>query len=273
LNKHPYKLLVIDIDGTLVGKDRGISTENKEALAKARDSGIRVALSTGRSVNSCRGIIDQLPLDNYHIFFDGALVSSFGSGEEVYVRPIAPAVVREMVEFAHSGNVDLELFSTTHYFTERETWSTQAHRQFFGLETTPVDFTGLWERERIIKGGLVANTPEKEARAEGFCRHFADSLHVSQAQTPAYPDVIFNNLLAPEVSKGKALESLAGHLGVSLGEVMAVGDGTNDISLLAVAGLGVAMGNARRELKEVADHITLDVELNGLAAAIDRFLF
>jgi len=54
---------------------------------------------------------------------------------------------------------------------------------------------------------------------------------------------------------------------------MAVGDGTNDISLLAVAGLGVAMGNARSELKEVADHITLDVELNGLAAAIDRFLF
>ena len=271
--RHPYKLLVLDIDGTLVSTDRGISAENKEALAKARDSGVRVVLSTGRSVMSSRHIIDQLSLDNYHIFFDGALVSSFTSGEEVYVRPIDKTVVRRMVEFAHSEDIDLELFSTKSYFTERETWSTQAHRQFFGAEATIADFTGLWEREIIIKGGLVTTNPEEVTKAEGFCCHFADSLHFSQARTPAYPGVVFSNLLAPGVSKGRALETLSRYLGVSLDEVMAVGDGTNDVSLLAVAGLAVAMGNARSELKEVADYITLDVEDNGLAAAVDRFLF
>jgi len=79
-------------------------------------------------------------------------------------------------------------------------------------------------------------------------------------------------VVAPEVSKGRALEALSLHLGISLSEVMAVGDGTNDITLLSRAGLAVAMDNAPDEVKAVADYITLDVDQNGLAAAIERFL-
>jgi len=68
------------------------------------------------------------------------------------------------------------------------------------------------------------------------------------------------------------LEALASHLGVSLTEVVAVGDGTNDISLLTSAGLAIAMGNAPDEVKAVADHVTLDVDHSGLAAAVNQFL-
>ncbi len=267
-----YKLLVVDIDGTLVGKDRSISVENGEALAKARNLGIQVSLSTGRSAQACLGIIDQLSLDGYHIFFDGAAVSSPSRDEEVYVQPISRETVQRAVEFAHRHEIDLELYSATHYFAERETWSTEAHREFFDMKPTIVDFSRLWERERIMKGGIVTTTLEEVARAKLFCRHFKDSLHFSRARTPAYPGVDFINVLAPDVSKGKALEALASHLGVVMGEVMAVGDGLNDISLLTTAGLAVAMGNAMDELKAVADHITLGVERSGLAAAIDEFL-
>jgi len=263
---------VVDIDGTLVGGDRSISAEDREALAKARDSGIRVSLSTGRATQACLGIIDRLSLDGYHIFFDGASVSNPSRGEEVYVKPISRETVKQMVEFAHRHEIDLELYSATHYFAERETWSTQAHRDFFDIEPTIADFTGLWERERIIKGGLVTTTPEEAAKAESFCRQFDDRLHFSRARTPAYPGVDFFNILAPEVSKGKALEALASHLGISISAVMAIGDGTNDISLLASAGLAVAMGNAPDEVKAVADYVTLDIDHSGVAAAINKFL-
>ncbi len=269
---HPYKLLVIDIDGTLLAKDGSISADDREALAKVCDLGMQVSLSTGRAARACLSIIDQLSLDSYHIFFDGALVNSPEPGREVYVRPIGSAVVRQMVEFAHLHNIDLELYSATHYFAERETWSTDAHRQFFGIQPTIVDFTHLWEQERIIKGGLVTITPQEAAKAGSFCRQFSDNLHFSVARTPAYPGVDFINILAPEVSKGKALEALASHLGVSLTEVMAVGDGTNDISLLSSVGLAVAMGNAPDEVKAVAHYVTLDVDHSGLAAAIRKFL-
>lgn len=265
-----YKLLVVDIDGTLLGRDGSISVDNREALAKVRDLGIAVSLSTGRAVQACLPIINQLSLDGYHIFFDGALVSNLG--EEVYSKPLDKGVVKEAVEFVQRNDIYLELYSTTHYFIEWENWATEIHRQYFKLEPRVVDFTDLWDRERIIKGGLITRSAEEMAKARSFRLQFDRSLHFSIARTPAFPGVEFTNVLAPEVSKGKALEALASHLGVSLGEVMAVGDGTNDIPLLSLAGLAIAMGNAPGEVKAVAHYVTLDVDRNGLAAAIKKFL-
>ena len=269
---HTYKLLVVDIDGTLLNRYGNISSEDKKALTKTRATGIRVCLSTGRGVKSSLSVIEQLSLDGYHIFCDGALVSSPNQGKEIYAQPLSKVVVREMIEFAHRHDVNLELYSAKHYFVERESWSTNAQRQYFGIESTMVDFTKLWERERIIKGGLVTTNPQEVAKARDLCRHFSDSLHFSWARTPAFPGVDFINILAPGVSKGKALEALTAYLGVSLTEVIAAGDGTNDIPLLASVGLAVAMGNAPDEVKAVADYVTLDVDHSGLAAAIERFL-
>jgi len=267
-----YKLLVVDVDGTLLDGKGNISGEDRDALTKACHLGIQVSLSTGRVLQACLGVINQLSLDGYHMFFDGALVSDPEQGSEVYVKPLSEEVVRQAVEFAHHHDLNFELYSATHYFAERETWSTDAHRQFFGIEPTIVDFTRLRERERIIKGLLVTTTPEEAAKVRNFCLQFEGSLHFSWARTPAYPDVDFINVLAPGVSKGKALEALISHLGLATSEVMAIGDGTNDISLLSTIGLAVAMDNALDEVKAVANYITLDVDHSGVAAAINKFL-
>ena len=90
--------------------------------------------------------------------------------------------------------------------------------------------------------------------------------------SPTCPGVDFINVVAPGVSKGKALKALISHLEITPAEVIAIGDGNNDLSLLSVAGLGVAMGNATDEAKAAADYITLDVEHGGVAAAIRKFL-
>ena len=266
-----YKLLVVDVDGTLVGRDGSISAEDKEAVAKARRLGILVSLSTGRVTQGCQGIINQLSLDGYHAFFDGALVSDSAQDKEVYVQPLSQEVLKQAVEFVHLHSIDLELYSATHYFVERETWASDLHCQFFGIEAVVGDFNKLWDKERIIKGELMASSPQEVAKARSFCQEF-NGLHCSWARTPAYPGINFINVLAPEVSKGKALEALVSHLGVSLDEVMAVGDGHNDVSLLEAAGLAIAMGGAPDELKAVADYITLDIDHSGLAAAIEKFL-
>jgi hypothetical protein len=265
-----YKLLVVDIDGTLIGRDGSISAEDGEALLKVRRSGIGVSLSTGRAAQSCLPIIKRLTLDGYHIFFDGALVSNFD--KEVYAEPIDRGMLREAIEFARQNDVYLELYSTSRFFVERETWATKIHREFFNLEPTLADFSGLWERERIIKGGLVTASPEEVDKAKSFRLNFAQSLHFSLARSPAYPGVEFTNVVSLGVSKGKALAALASHLEISVAEVMAVGDGTNDIPLLSSVGLAVAMGNAPDEVKAVAGHVTLDVDHSGLAAAVNEFL-
>ena len=267
-----YKLLVVDIDGTLLGRDGSISVENKETLAKARDSGIMVSLSTGRVPRACLNIIKQLPLDGYHIFFDGALVSNHNQSEEVYVQPLNKLIARQAVEFARQNDIYLELYSATRYFVEWETWGTDIHRQFFDLKPIVTDFTELLNRERIIKAELVTSSPEEVAQARSFYLEFNGRLHFSWVRTPTYPGVDFINVVDPRVSKGEALAVLASHLGISMSEIMAVGDGTNDIPLLSSVGLAIAMDNAPDEVKAIAHYITLDVDHSGLAAAINRFL-
>ncbi len=272
MSRHPYKLLVIDIDGTLIDRAGRISAANRRALARVREMGIPVSICTGRGAQACQGYIKELSLDSHHVFCDGALVSSSDQRREIHARPIGPPLVRQMTGMARQHGLNLELFSTTRYLVERETWSTGAHRDFFGIEPTIIDFSRAWERERIIKGGLVTTSPDEVTRARDFCDCFAETLRFSWATTPAYPGVYFINILDPGASKGSALRALTAHLGISTEEVIAVGDGDNDISLLSTAGLAVAMGNAPEPVKAVADYITLDVEESGLAAAIERFL-
>jgi len=267
-----YRLLVVDIDGTLVDKNGVISAEDEKALAKAAASGVKVSLSTGRVIKACRRIIAQLSLDGYHIFFDGALVSDPAQDKEVYVQPLKKTVVRRAVEFARLNDIYLELYSAEHFFAERENWSDEVHYRFFGVGPRIVDFSGIWQRERIVKAELVVHNPEERKKAELFQSKFNGCLRFSIARSPAYPEIDFINIIDPAVSKGEALKALASFLSVSIGEVIAIGDGLNDISLLEAAGLAVAMGNAPADVKKVADYVSLDVGHSGVAAAIGRFL-
>ncbi len=271
MSKH-YKLLVVDIDGTLLDRNGIISDEDTKALARAGAAGIRVSLSTGRSVKACTKVLSQLALDGYHIFFDGALVCNPKTGEEVYADPINTEIVRQMAEYIHGVEINMDLYSANRYFIERETWATEIRRKFFGLEPTLVDFTRLWQQERIIKGTLVVASAEEKSRANDFYLHFKDSLNFSWTGTPAYPGIDFINVLAPDVSKGVALKALTAFLGIPLAEVVAMGDGDNDIPLLSTAGLAIAVDNASAELKAVADYVTLDVDHSGVAAAINKYL-
>jgi len=170
------------------------------------------------------------------------------------------------------NEINLEFHSATRFLIERETWSTELRRQFFLMTPTIVDFANLWQRERVVKGTMVIRSAEERAKVDSFCHHFRDSLHFSWTKAPAYPEVDFINVLSPGVSKGKALEALASHLEIPLTEVMAIGDGVNDVSMLTRAGLAVVMGSAPDEVKAVADYITLDVEHSGVAVAVKRFL-
>lgn len=266
-----YKLLVVDIDGTLLDKQGHISDTDKEAVARAGARGIRVSLCTGRAVKACTNVFSQLPLDGYHIFFDGALVYNPETNEEVYAAPIKKELVKQMAEYLGRVEINMDFYSTTQYFIERVTWATEIRRNFYGLQPTLTEFTNLWQREKIIKGTIVVASAEEKARAQDFIRQFKD-LKFSWTKTPAYPEVDFINVLDPEVSKGVALKALTAFLRITPAEVMAIGDGANDIPLLNAAGLAIGMGNASAELKAVADYVTLDVEHNGVAAAIEKFL-
>jgi hydroxymethylpyrimidine pyrophosphatase-like HAD family hydrolase len=124
----------------------------------------------------------------------------------------------------------------------------------------------------VIKGTVIVRDPVEKSIAREFQEKFRGKLLFSWTMTPAYPDVDFINVISPNVSKGKALEELCNFYAVQLSQVVAVGDGVNDISLLKNAGLPVAMGNAVGDLKSIAHFVTGDVDHSGLAEAIKKYL-
>jgi hypothetical protein len=266
------KLVVIDIDGTLLIRADEISAANKAALAELKRRRIAVSLCSGRAIQAARTVLDQLDLDGFHIFFDGALVVNPHTLERVYIRTIGDGLVRRAVDFVHQQGIILDLFTATGYYAEHESWVTDLRRDYFKVTPTLIDFARLPKDESVIKGTLVVRSAAEKAGADRFRRNFGGELHLSLTKTPAYADVDFVNVIAAGVSKRTALDALVEHLGITLDEVMAIGDGPNDIPVLSAVGLAVAMGNAPPEVKASADCVTGDVDHNGVAEAIARFL-
>ena len=267
-----YKLLVVDIDGTLLNSRGVISTEDAEAIARLRERGVRVALSTGRASMAADWVLDHLQLDGYHIFYDGALVYNPLKGREAYAESIDSDLAREVIDFSLRSGVHIDLYSSTRYFIEREDWAADIRRQFFRLTPTIARLEDVCKFERIIKGTLIARSGAERERALAIQNQFRGRLAFSWTMTPAYPDIDFINILSAKVSKGRALEELCTLLKVPLADVVAIGDGVNDISLLKKAGLAVAMGNCAEELKSVAHIVTHDVDHSGVAEAIKKFM-
>lgn len=265
-------LVAIDLDGTLVDQNGKIADEDKEAVARLAQNYVRVAICTGRILQTALPYITELNLGKSpHILFDGALIYVPTGQVTVYSLPLLPEVVHEAIEYCRGAGIYLELYSRESFFAERENWSDEIHRSFFRVEPTFVDFNGIWDKEDILKAEMVIGSSEDAQKAKGFADHFGGRLNYSIAHTPAYPEVEFLNIIHPEVSKGTALRFLAQTLMAFPAEIIAIGDGINDIPLLREAGRAVAMGDAPDEVKQVCSYTTLDVEHHGVAEAIKHF--
>jgi Cof subfamily protein (haloacid dehalogenase superfamily) len=265
-----YKLVVIDIDGTLMDKHGIIAAEDRAAVLRLTKSGVFVCLCTGRIIQSSRPVVEDLELDTPQIFFDGALIYNLKEKTTIYSKALPPEIVQEAVTFSREHDTYLELYSRDTFFAEENSWSDEVHRKFFRVDPTLVSFDSIWTREKLLKAEMVAHNTSENSKVQAFEAHFAGRLHFTIARTPAYPDIDFINIVNPEVTKGCALGELAKYLGVERQETVAIGDGLNDISLLKEAGLAVAMGNAFPEVKKISQYTTLDVDHHGVAAAIDH---
>jgi Cof subfamily protein (haloacid dehalogenase superfamily) len=271
-NDFLYKLLVLDIDGTLINKSGLISPADRDSIIAVKQKGISVVLCTGRATGASLNIIHELGLDGPHIFFDGTLVYDPQKDIEIYARPLPLDILDQITNYALREGLPLDLFSRNKFFVIEESWRTKIRSEFFNIQATVADLRSIWKTEKIVKGGLAVKTPGEIAAVKKMAVFFYGRINLTWTVTPAYPDIQFINITDSGSSKGKALKALCSHLSLPIEQVCAIGDGLNDISLLYNAGLGVAMQNAPDELKAVADYVTCDVENSGVSEALHRFL-
>jgi hypothetical protein len=270
--KSQYKLLVTDIDGTIANKDGEISDIDLKALRKINKAGVMISLCTGRPAGGCAKVLDRLSMDGFHIFFDGALVTDSTLTEEIYIKPIGSELVKQICTLASYNEITMELFSKSGFFISSPKPLADIHGQLLNFKPIITDFATICTQEKIVLGCLVTPAHE-ETRILSLFQELEGSLRFSSTINPTRPDIRLINITATGVTKGTALEALITYLGLNKKNVMAIGDGANDITLLSSAGLAIAMKNAPENLKNIANYVTEDVEHNGVAKVIKNFFY
>lgn len=262
-----YKLIAIDLDGTLLNSKKEISQRNHEALWKARGSGVRLVVSTARPLYRIVKYLDQLGLadaDSVVICFNGGQVW-LGDGSRILYEHHFQ--VKELEELTRLGNdVGFPMFAY------RSDGIVASADDAIYRERNPdakfevrAGFNGVdWSSERIFKFALVGR-PEairvlRGSLPEGLSERFEVSSSVPQ----------FIDFVSRGISKSVALDRIGSVWGITPSQMVAFGDEENDIPMLRFVGLSVAMGNASESVKEVADIVAASNEDDGVARALDE---
>jgi Cof subfamily protein (haloacid dehalogenase superfamily) len=267
----PIRLLVVDVDGTLVGADRQISPRVRRAVEESRRRGVQIALSTGRPWFGTKQYVDALQLDGFHIFDSGASIVNPHTREQLFRHGLDRAFSRDILAAVRHAGLHLEVYTSERYYVEEDTEHTRIHSQVMGSPPVIIPLDKVIEREDVVKMELVALNEPERAQVQALTARFAEHIDTGSAGAPG-TQAEFTNILAKGVNKGEALARLAEHAAIPTAQVMAVGDGMNDEPMVRFAGVGVAMGDGPEDLKRIANWVTATVEQDGLALAIERYI-
>ena len=255
------KALFFDIDGTLVSfKSHRIPQSTVDALEQAKKNGVEVYISTGRpkQIINNLGQIEHL-IDGY-ITANGA--RCFVEDTLVSQHAILPSDVKKIIEAADRDNYPAIVVSESrfaiHHYTD---------------EVYEIFCKGLGVDSSVFVTDLNRLGDEAILQVTPFCTVEQEALLMPTLEncTSGRWHPAFTDITARGADKGKGLQAMADYLGLNIKETMAFGDGGNDISIIKKAGVGVAMGNAGEDLKQVADYITTHVDEDGVKNALIKY--
>lgn len=261
------KLIALDLDGTLMGKDRAIARRTRRAVERAMDRGCLVAMATGRAFSSAARFAKDLELNAPLICFQGAMIRDYRDGTTVYADTIPLDSAREVIAFSQARQLNVQV-----YLEDDQSYADQVNSEIARLaEIAQVPVSGVgnlakWLDRPPLKFLYFV---EQEEAAPELVRDLKSQFDHLQIVRSWHKIV---EITGPDVSKGSALMRLAECLETPQLATMAVGDQDNDVSMIAWAGLGVAMGDASPAAKAAADVVAPPLEEEGAAWAIEHYV-
>ncbi len=264
------KLVAIDLDDTLLRDDLTISERTRAVLKRVRKMGIAVTLATGRMFPSARPYAEMLGFDIPLITYQGALVKNALSGEVVYHRPLSPEVARRVIAFGREKKMQVNFYLNDRLYVERITPQGEHYASLAGV---PFDRVSDLE-ELLVQGApMKLLMIEEEPVIDSYfteLREILDAERLEAHLTKSKP--LYLEVSHPDATKGVALRELAGWMKVKREEVMAFGDSFNDLEMLEFAGIGVAVANARPEVRRRARYVTSSNNDDGVAEALEKLV-
>ena len=261
------QLAAVDLDGTLLNDDHGISQRNSAALRSAIELGIDIIIATGKSRSSALDLIETLGIKSPGIYMQG-LVTYNADGTVRRRQAMDKSVAQAVIALGEARKFRAIVYDETRSFT-LEPDAVTARLSEFGdpsAEQVP-NWRWLFQDASILKVVLYGEEDRvNELRAE-IARSLGREVHVTRANIEGMIEV-----LPYGASKGNSLSVLMQELNVLPANAMAIGDGENDIEMLQAVGIGIAMGNAHPLLKDVADDIVPSNNDDGVAISFEKYV-
>lgn len=279
----PYRLIALDLDGTLLARAEAISPRTLAALKAARERGIVAVIATGRTPHSAREYSQQIgggPV----ICCNGAAILD-ERGAYLMQKPIPTDPLLRVLSLCQGAGLLCDCYTTDGVYLDRALDHYESYRRWVARGMGPMAtlwaVARLWRRNRMRTTRNLSSWAERPGRPPvlkvmvvGRPEVLAEVAAQVGSQVPGVdvtrsgPDNLEIN--AAGVSKGTGLEWLGAYLKIARSEMIAFGDSENDLQMLRYAGLGVAMGNAPAQIQGEADRVTLPCDQDGVAAAVEE---
>jgi Cof subfamily protein (haloacid dehalogenase superfamily) len=255
------KLIALDIDGTLLSGYLTVLPKTKAALQAVAAKGHHVVVVSSRPPRSVRNIADILELDSsVTISFGGAYI--LDNQHVLFEQTLSPELAKDIIERVRNVALHVSLYSAENWFVEQDDYWAEQEAKIVGF--TPTLVGDLLHHTNNVHKFLVMGKAQEIATFQEELR--SSNLEVDAVRSkPTYCEVNPH-----DVHKASAVELVARHFGLTLADVIAFGDGENDLTMIREAGTGVAMGNAVPAVKAVAKLVAKSNDEDGIAVALEE---
>lgn len=261
----PIRLVISDVDGTLVRHDKSLTQATVDAFGRLHEAGVAATLISARPPAGLHWLADKLGIDlAMGAFNGGTLLTRDGIIGEPYRLPAE--TMQLIVKMGDVTGVDIWIFADGHWYARDDT-NPHVPREKLSSGLTPTlvaDFAMIGAADKAV---FISDDPDALRHLEKTAHEvFGDTVGVAMSQA------FFLDFTAPKANKGDGVETLAARIGVPMSQVAVIGDMANDLPMFARAGLAIAMGQASDAVKAAADAVTASSEDDGVAKAIDSLI-
>jgi len=274
-----YRMIAIDLDGTLLSHEGKVTDRTKSAIHKCLDAGMLVCFATGRNWTESRTVLDTVQHHATAVFAGGAMVVDTSKEVTLHRTRVDPGLAREVCEALEgAGQAVLALQDTEYagvdYLISDEVPLNAAQMHWMSVTASkvhPVAQLSQHRHEHTIRLGIVAE-PEEAAKVDVILKErFGERIFAQRIFVPS-AGVEVLEIFDPAVNKWEGILHVARHHDIDPAQIIAVGDDVNDLPMLSQAGLGVAMGNARDDVKAVAGRVIGTNREDGLAIFLEELV-
>ncbi|CAI9392088.1 MULTISPECIES: Cof-type HAD-IIB family hydrolase [Bacillaceae] len=264
-----YKMIVLDMDDTLLTDNHTISDATKKALMLVQENGVKVVLASGRLTYAIEDAAEELRLAEYGSFilsFNGAKITNCKTKEELFSSTLPPETVHDLYDLSQRENVWIHTYMEDEIITQQNNPFTEIEADITGLPIKTVSDFKQTVSSPVVKVLMVKEEEHLKVVEAKLQQELAEHLSVMRSKP------FFLEFTELGVTKGTSLAILIEKLGITREEVIAIGDSYNDVAMIEFAGLGVAMGNAPDDVKALANYVTDTNNNDGVAKVIHTFI-